>query len=132
MQSEKENKEEKNQVSDEKIENVKNLLSPESEGAQEQKEVSEMLIRAPQVETIDEKSKEVENESGKYDDADEVQKIPADENIVLPKEEPDFQMNASQDNLDNMEEDNGEKDEHVSENEDNEMWNLMKELDCMK
>ena len=69
IQSEKDNKEEEKDVRDEKEEpdesDVKNLLSPESEGAQEQKEVSEMLITAPQVASIEEKQTEEALEENK-------------------------------------------------------------------
>merc|ERR1711902_438798 len=69
IQSEKDNKEEEKDVRDEKEEpnesDAKNLLSPESEGAQEQKEVSEMLITAPQVASIEEKQTEEALEENK-------------------------------------------------------------------
>merc|ERR1711894_742772 len=68
VQSEKDRQElEKDSKKDQNECDVKNLLSPESEGAQEQKEVSEMLIRAPQVASIEEHGKqEAKEDVGKY------------------------------------------------------------------
>ena len=68
LQSEKDRNEEQSEKKDvSKVVDVKNLLSPESEGAQEQKEVSEMLIRAPQVASIEEHGKqEAKEDVGKY------------------------------------------------------------------
>ena len=80
IQSEKDDKEVEKDVKDEKdVQNecdVKNLLSPESEGAQEQKEVSEMVIAAPQVASIEEKQTEDAPQTNEKETASEGKESP--------------------------------------------------------